>query len=67
MEIHTFFLYLLVILLTARVFADVASRLSTPPVIALTTFLPPLIMKWFYGRYGHTMSAVSEQSLNGIS
>ena len=36
-------------------------------VIALTTFLPPLVMKWFYGRYGHTMSAVSEHSFDDIS
>jgi len=36
-------------------------------VIALTTLLPPLVMKWFYGRYGHTMSAVSEHSRDGIS
>jgi Kef-type K+ transport system membrane component KefB len=64
MEIHTFFLYLLVILLTARVFAEVASRLSTPPVIGE---ILALVMKWFYGRYGHTMSAVSEHSLDGIS
>jgi Na+:H+ antiporter len=36
-------------------------------VIALTTFLPPLVMKWFYGRYGYTMSTESEQSFDGIS
>lgn len=24
-------------------------------VIALTTLLPPFVMKWFYGRYGHRM------------
>ncbi len=33
MEIHTFFLFLLVILLTARVFAEIASRFQAPPVI----------------------------------
>lgn len=25
-------------------------------VIALTTLLPPFVMKWFYGRYGHQMA-----------
>jgi len=33
MEAHTFFLYLLVILLTARLFAELAVRLKTPSVI----------------------------------
>ena len=49
MEIHTFFLYLLVILLTARVFAEVASRLSTPPVIGeilAGVLLGPSLFGW---------------------
>ena len=33
METHDFFLYLLIILLTARVFAELATRLQTPSVI----------------------------------
>jgi len=33
MEAHTFFLYLLVILLTARLFAEIAVRLKSPSVI----------------------------------
>lgn len=33
MEAHTFFLYLLVILVVARVFAEIAVRLNAPPVI----------------------------------
>jgi len=37
MEVHDFFLTLLIILLTARVFAEL---------------LPPFVMKWYYRRYG---------------
>jgi Kef-type K+ transport system membrane component KefB len=33
MGTHDFFLYLLIILLTARVFAELATRLKTPSVI----------------------------------
>ena len=33
MEVHTFFLYLLIILLTARLFAEIAVRLNSPSVI----------------------------------
>jgi Kef-type K+ transport system membrane component KefB len=33
MQIHTFFLHLLIILLTARIFAEFASRIQVPPVI----------------------------------
>ena len=33
MEVHTFFIHLLIILLTARVFAELAVRISVPPVI----------------------------------
>ena len=29
-------------------------------VIALTTLLPPFVMKWFYGRYGDTMPLASQ-------
>lgn len=49
MEIHTFFLYLLVILLTARVFAELASRLQTPPVIGeilAGVLLGPSLLGW---------------------
>lgn len=49
MEIHTFFLYLLVILLTARVFAEVASRLQAPPVIGeilAGVMLGPSLLGW---------------------
>ena len=49
MEIHTFFLYLLVILLTARVFAELASRLQTPPVIGeifAGILLGPSLLGW---------------------
>lgn len=49
MEIHTFFLYLLVILLTARVFAELASRLQTPPVIGeilAGVLLGPSLFGW---------------------
>jgi len=60
-ETYDFFLYLLIILLTVRVFAElgrVSGILSNEIyagmviVIALTTLLPPFIMKWFYGHYG---------------
>ena len=33
METHTFFLHLVIILISARVFAEIAARLSIPPVI----------------------------------
>ena len=49
MEIHTFFLFLLVILLTARVFAELASRLQTPPVIGeilAGVLLGPSLLGW---------------------
>jgi len=49
MEIHTFFLYILVILLTARVFAELASRLQTPPVIGeilAGILLGPSLLGW---------------------
>jgi Kef-type K+ transport system membrane component KefB len=49
MEIHTFFLYLLVILLTARVFSELASRLRTPPVIGeilAGILLGPSLLGW---------------------
>ena len=42
-------------------------------VIALTTILPPFVMKWFYGRYGqdlrrHNYEAVSlEQKQNPMA
>ena len=49
MEIHTFFLYLLAILLLARVFAEVASRLQAPSVIGeilAGVFLGPSLLGW---------------------
>lgn len=49
MEIHIFFLYLLVILLTARLFAEIASRLQTPPVIGeilAGVLLGPSLLGW---------------------
>jgi Kef-type K+ transport system membrane component KefB len=49
MEIHTFFLFLLVILLTARVFAEIASRLQAPPVIGeilAGVLLGPSLLGW---------------------
>jgi Kef-type K+ transport system membrane component KefB len=48
-EIHTFFLYLLAILLLARVFAEVASRLQAPPVIGeilAGVVLGPSLLGW---------------------
>ena len=33
METHTFFLHLVIILISARIFAEIAVRLSAPPVI----------------------------------
>ena len=69
METHTFFLYLLIILISARLFAE-RGRMSgifnneiyaaMVLVIALTTLLPPFIMKWFYGRYGNQMGGLAE-------
>lgn len=49
MEIHTFFLYLLIILLTARVFAELASHLQAPPVIGeilAGVLLGPSLLGW---------------------
>jgi len=49
MEIHTFFLYLLIILLTARIFAELASHLQIPPVIGeilAGVFLGPSLLGW---------------------
>ena len=49
MEIHTFFLHLLIILLTARVFAEIAFRLQTPPVIGeilAGVLLGPSLLGW---------------------
>jgi len=49
MEIHTFFLYLLIILLTARVFAELASHLQAPPVIGeilAGVVLGPSLLGW---------------------
>jgi hypothetical protein len=33
-------------------------------VIALTTLLAPFALKWFYGRYGHKMEAMSDISIS---
>ena len=49
METHDFFLYLLVILLTARVFAEIATRLHTPSVIGelfAGVALGPSLLGW---------------------
>lgn len=49
METHDFFLYLLVILLTARVFAELATRLQAPSVIGellAGVVLGPSLMGW---------------------
>lgn len=49
MEIHTFFLFLLAILLLARVFAELASRLQAPPVIGeilAGVVLGPSLLGW---------------------
>jgi Kef-type K+ transport system membrane component KefB len=49
MEVHTFFLYLLVILLTARIFAEIAARLQVPSVIGelcAGILLGPSLLDW---------------------
>ena len=49
METHTFFLHLLVILLTARVFAELAARLQAPSVIGelvAGVVLGPSLLGW---------------------
>ena len=49
MESHHFFLYLLVILLTARVFAELATRMQTPSVIGellAGVVLGPSLLGW---------------------
>ncbi len=49
MEIHTFFLYLMAMLLTARLFAEVAARLKAPPVIGellAGVLLGPSLLGW---------------------
>jgi len=49
MQVHTFFLILLVMLLTARVLGEVAARLKTPPVIGELVagiILGPSLLGW---------------------
>ncbi len=49
MEVHTFFLYLLIILLTARVFAEVADRCHAPRVMGellAGVLLGPSVLGW---------------------
>ncbi len=49
MQTHTFFLHLLVLLLTARFFAEVAGRLKVPPVIGellAGVVLGPSLLGW---------------------
>lgn len=49
MEVHTFFLYLMAMLLTARLFAEVATRLKAPPVIGellAGVLLGPSLLGW---------------------
>ena len=64
MEAHDFFLTLLIILLTARIFAELGREsgifsnevyAGMVIVIAVTTLLPPFVMKWYYGRYSAQM------------
>ena len=48
-EVHTLFLFLMVMLLTARVFAEVAARLQAPPVIGellAGIVLGPSLLGW---------------------
>ncbi len=59
-DTHILLVQIAAVLLAARLFAEVALRLRAPPIIgeicagiiALTTLLPPFVMKWYYGRYG---------------
>ena len=49
MDVHSFFLYLLLILLTARIFAELATRLQTPSVIGellAGVVLGPSLLGW---------------------
>ncbi len=49
METHDFFLYLLIILLAARIFAELATRLQTPSVIGelfAGVVLGPSLLGW---------------------
>ena len=49
MEVHTFFLHLLIILLTARIFAEVAERLQAPRVmgeLCAGVVLGPSLLGW---------------------
>lgn len=49
MEVHTFFLYLLIILLTARIFAEIARRMGIAPVIGelfAGLLLGPSMLGW---------------------
>ena len=49
MEVHTFFLILMAVLLTARLFGELASRLHTPPVIGellAGIVLGPSLLGW---------------------
>jgi Kef-type K+ transport systems, membrane components len=48
-EVHTFFLFLMIMLLTARLFAEVAARLQAPPVIGellAGIVLGPSVLGW---------------------
>lgn len=61
MSIDQFFLLFAVIHIAARVFSETAARFGIPAVIgelaaallliALTTLLPPFLLKAFYSRY----------------
>lgn len=49
MEVHSFFLHLLLVLLTARIFAELATRLKSPPVIGellAGVVLGPSLLGW---------------------
>ena len=49
MEVHSFFLHLLIILLTARIFAELASRMQSPSVLGellAGVVLGPSLLGW---------------------
>lgn len=71
MEVHTLFLQMLIILLFAKIFAEVAVRLQSPSVIgellagmviviALTTLAPPFALKWLFKRYHKELPFISD-------
>ncbi len=76
MDTHTFFLHLVIILLTARIFAELGRTngifdndiyAALVLVIALTTLLPPFVMKWFYNRTGDAGSSRSRRRTHKLA